>query len=642
MHIESVTLTNFRCFGPDSVRVELDPALTVMVGANGAGKSAAFDALARLFGVTDEERRVRPEDFHVPVDEENPPSVRELSIEVVVAFPELEENDYEDDDDDSFDSVPEFFRQMAATDAGELKCRLRLEATWTDDGSVGGTVTESVRVVQTFDADYTDDQWSPLRPADRVRIQMIYVPAARDGARHVTAFLKGRLWRAAQWTEKLRAVVEKASTALSKEFRSEPVIDTVEVALASRWQELHKADTDADPLFRPVEREFSQFVARAQLMFEPTETGHERRADQLSDGQRSLLHIALTAATLDVEALIASGSKEDEFDVDLARLPSLTLLVVEEPENSLSPYFLSRIVLQMLDVAEGTNAQCMVSSHSASVLARADPEAVRHFRLDDSRAAVVNRLVLPEGNDERATYVREAVRAFPELYFARFVVLGEGSSEEVVLPLLAEARDVVIDRSFVAVVPLGGRHVNHFWRLLAGLGIPYATVLDLDSGRDGGGEGRIRNVCTQLLEIGTDPFVDLDDFDDVDDVADLKEDDLEALLAALRKLDVYFCAPLDLDMTLLVAYYDDYKTLAPGQTGPHESSAFGAVLGPNGDPEVYEDWDDEMRWYRYLFLNRSKPSTHLRVLSNIELETLAHNTPEPLDALIARISAAVD
>ena len=30
-------------------------------------------------------------------------------------------------------------------------------------------------------------------------------------------------------------------------------------------------------------------------------------------------------------------------------------------------------------------------------------------------------------------------------------------------------------------------YVNHLWRLLADLDIPYATLLDLDWGRDGGG-----------------------------------------------------------------------------------------------------------------------------------------------------------
>ena len=669
MHIESVTLTNFRCFGPDSVTIELDPDLTVMVGANGSGKSATFDALARLFGVTQDERRIRPEDFHVAVDEEEAPESRELSIDVVIAFAELKEDedeeqdeeqdeedeededdeddedeeDEEDEDESPVDSVPEFFRQMAATDDGELKCRFRLEATWTDDGSVDGTVSEDVRAVFTLDDDYTDDEWSPLRPMDRARIQMIYVPAARDGARHVPAFLKGRLWRAAQWSDNLRTAVDEGSSSLTDEFRSEAVVETVEGALAERWQELHQADTDADPIFRPVDREFAQFVAKAQLVFEPSETGRERRAEQLSDGQRSLLHIALTAATLDVEGMIASGLKDDEFDLEEARLPALTLLVVEEPENSLSPYFLSRIIEQMLDVASGMHAQALVSSHSASVLARVDPKVVRHFRLDaKSRLAVVKALTLPDDDDERATYVREAVRAFPELYFARFVVLGEGSSEEVVLPLLADAANVVIDRSFVAVVPLGGRHVHHFWRLLTDLVIPHATLLDLDRGRHDGCEGRIRVVCEQLQEVGVDPLRGVNGFDDLDDLDDLLDEEIELLIGGLQRHGVFFCAPLDLDMTLFKAFPDEYKALATGLPGPQQTDAYDAVLGPGGDRDEYDGWDDEMRWYRYLFLGRSKPSSHLRALTSIDRDTLAENTPEPLDELIAVISREVN
>jgi putative ATP-dependent endonuclease of OLD family len=167
VHIEWVTLTNFRCFGPEPVSIELDPALTVMVGANGTGKSATFVALSRLFGVTQDERRVRPDDFHVPVDEEEVPATRELSIDVVIAFPELD--DEWSDEEDGADTVPEFFRQMAADEDGELKCRFRLEATWTDDGSVDGTVTEDVRVIHTLDSEYAEDEWSPLRPLDRAR-----------------------------------------------------------------------------------------------------------------------------------------------------------------------------------------------------------------------------------------------------------------------------------------------------------------------------------------------------------------------------------------------------------------------------------------------------------------------------------------
>src|SRR6218665_2606834 len=90
----------------------------------------------------------------------------------------------------------------------------------------------------------------------------------------------------------------------------------------------------------------------------------------------------------------------------------------------------------------------------------------------------------------------------PFWLFASFVLLVEGDSERIVLPRLAEALGVLVDPSFVAIVPLGGRHVNHFWRLLKGLGIPYATLLDLDMGRDGGEYGRVKNALQQLLTLG--------------------------------------------------------------------------------------------------------------------------------------------
>jgi hypothetical protein len=57
-------------------------------------------------------------------------------------------------------------------------------------------------------------------------------------------------------------------------------------------------------------------------------------------------------------------------------------------------------------------------------------------------------------------------RPTPELYFSRLVVLGEGDSEQVVLPRVLAASGIAEDDASVSVVPLGGRHVNHFWRSL--------------------------------------------------------------------------------------------------------------------------------------------------------------------------------
>ena len=335
---------------------------------------------------------------------------------------------------------------------------------------------------------------------------MIYVPAARDGASQVTAFLRGRLWRAIDWSQQVRDVFAEAGANLNGAFGGEAAVDLVAAAVKQRWQEVHSAGTDTTPVFRPLDLRFQEFIRKVEVVFHPDEAGRERSLDDLSDGQRSLFHLAMTAATLDVEARIAANPAGIGFQPDGVPLPALTLIAVEEPENNLAPFYLSRIIRQIEDLTRGRRAQAMVSSHSPSFLRASTRHRSGTFVSTSPTARRGSGPIrLPEGEEEASKFVREAVRTYPELYFARFAVLGEGASEEVVLPRLADALGLAIDRSFVAVVPLGGRHVNHLWRLLTDLDIPYATLLDLDRGRAGGGWGRIKTACTQLLENGVSP-----------------------------------------------------------------------------------------------------------------------------------------
>jgi predicted ATP-dependent endonuclease of OLD family len=131
--------------------------------------------------------------------------------------------------------------------------------------------------------------------------------------------------------------------------------------------------------------------------------------------------------------VFAQPADESSFDQEKLRRTSLTFLAIEEPENSLSPFFLSRIVAQAREIGALSSAQVALSSHSPAILSRIEPEEVRYFRLNRQvRRAYVRQLQLPKDNEEASQYVRLAIRAYPELYFARFVVLGEGDSERLV------------------------------------------------------------------------------------------------------------------------------------------------------------------------------------------------------------------
>jgi hypothetical protein len=96
---------------------------------------------------------------------------------------------------------------------------------------------------------------------------------------------------------------------------------------------------------------------------------------------------------------------------------------------------------------------------------------------------------------------------------------------------------------------------------------------------------------------------------------------------------------LDLDYSMLCAFPVAYQAAEPGRQGPSSSGEpRSSVLGDEGQPEFYEEsQDDALRWYRYLFLGRGKPSTHVRVLSALSVTDLVAGIPEDLRAVLIAV-----
>lgn len=645
MKIETLTIKNFRCFGFDGVTIPFQSDLTTFVGNNGSGKTAVFQALSRLFGITTSQRRVIKSDFHVGVADENLASGSVLSIDCVLGFPELAA-----DEDDP--SVPDVFYHMAASaEDAPLKLRVRLEATWIEDLTPEGTVTEEIKWITALGDDYDWSECAKVAPIDRSLIQLVYVPASRNAFDQVTSLLKGRLWKAAHWSQALSDTAKASSEELQAEFDSQKPAEFITERLVKRWGEVHQGDTDATPALRLVESKLEDLLQRAEFIFSPGYGTAIRRLDELSDGQRSMFHIALTAAALEIERdALADDPESSHFDHDRLKRATLTILAIEEPENSLSPFFLTRIMAQGRDIGAMKEAQVVVSSHSSSILGRVEPEEVRYTRLDETtRRSAVRSLTLPADGTEARKYVRLAIRSYPELYFARFVILAEGDSESIVLPRIADAKGKSLDRSFVPIVPLNGRFVTHFWRLLNDLDIPHATLIDLDLGRKHGGMVAIKRIVEELAAIGNylstnrsvlQGDIDLDKLGDIDDAELLNQDQNHPWLKALRRERIFFSSPIDLDFAMLTMFPDAYQQVRAGGLGPRTdgnsiASKKGTTLKTDGNPALYNsDYDSEFTWYPYLFLGESKPETHLRALSEIEPERLAANAPIELRYLI--------
>ena len=649
MRIESVTLSGFRCFGPDPITVPISSKITAIVGPNAAGKTALLHALSKLFGVSRSQRTVQRSDFHLGAEDD--PDDREpknLFIDVLIGLPELA------DGTATPETIAPSFRHMQIEREGNSPvCRLRLEAQWEDDGTVDGEVSQELFWVDTLDDDPIEDKCHPVSAADRGLIQLYYTPASRDAAAQIkatTGALAARLLRAIEWSSE----TENLATA----FEGESAIAAIGKALQARWSGLHDDVVDTKPRLSLVSRRFEDVINKIAVIFEQGPDGQERGLDALSDGQQSLFYFALAAAVFDLERKVVAGTVEG-FRDDTLRIPALTLFALEEPENHLSPYFLARIVRQVRSLTEASGAQAIITSHSPAVLSRVKPREVRYCRCDPkTRISTVKKIKVPPGIHEASKFVRGALLAYPELYFARFVLLVEGDSERIVLPPLADALDLLIDPAFVAIVPLGGRHVQHFWRLLKHLGIPHVTLLDLDLGRSGGGFGRVKTAIEKLIEFGApkaellkidkgvlpdSDFAAMHTWQDAEDRTNLK-----AWANSLKPYGVYFSEPLDLDLAMLEAFPDAYEAIIPKGGGPKMAAdkAAEVVLGTAGPGLTlytgpFKSYPALLPAYRYHFLTNSKPATHLAALTHIEKKDLAKNMPPVLVEVLKHITKSL-
>lgn len=662
MHIESVKLRNFRCFGDTPEECTFEKDLTVFVGSNGAGKTTIIKALQRLFGTSSNERRLTREDVHFgpdeiagiaplaqPADEHSEPTLtyvssKELMIEVTLAFPELLA------DGSNLDSIPDVFNAMSAAGVGApLKARVRLEAKWTC-GVDEDDIEQKIYWITTLDSvPFGDEDIAkvPMSSNQRQRIQLRYLPATRDGAAIVRTALKELL----DWLEKFgdweggRTPMETQWKELQGLFDSMPAIQAVTDQLSKYWTQLFDGRHLKSAKLTVLSREIQKALRDLTLSLGPGPAGKDHAIGELSEGQASLFYISLVATLLQMDGELEKGPKPGFKEIQVLR-PWFTIIALEEPENHLAPFYLSRMINLMKNLASDDRAMGILTSHSASALGRVEPAQVRHVRQDiKKQTSCIKPIKLPVKTDDANKFIYEAVKSHPELYFSKLVILGEGRSEEIVIPKLAKAfhKDLELDPAFVSFVPLGGRHVNHFWKLLIDLQTPFVTLLDYDLGRYQAGHYRLKYAVDQLEQNGI-VHPSLTKPKNANGWQEMMAQNKAAAnewWRWIQEQNVYFSTALDLDMMMLSSYPSAYSAIAnlpdPLPDTDYEKSVFGesgeglALYVSNEKPT-----QNQLATYEALFKKGSKPVAHIEALSTLSDQEIKDGCPLPLKSLFER------
>jgi predicted ATP-dependent endonuclease of OLD family len=662
MKLTKLVFNNYRSFGPTDTTINISD-LTAFIGHNSSGKTTVLSALQKLFGNS----KITKSDFHIPLDKA-PDEIIESNFYIEAYF-EFFDEDSEGLDEDDYGIAQYFENFIVDQPGGNPYIVIRLDASYVKGSSPEGILDYKFHYV----VNKGEDGLKPISAHDRDKIQVIYIPAVRNPSeqlKNATGTILWRILNQINWSESDKEKIDKKIDELDQEVAKQSGITIVKKVVSTQWKNYHSDSRYSEANIKFGSSDLDNILRKLEVEFTPSHTEKAFKVDDLGDGLKSLFYLTLIDSLLELEneaiAEIKNRVSKEERVLNI-NPPALTLILVEEPENHVSPHLLGKVIKNLNNIRNRNNSQILMTSHSPSIIKRIDPSEIRHLRIENG-TTIAKEIVLPKKEDESHKYVKEAIKAYPELYFSSLVVLGEGDSEEILIPKFLGLYMDDLDTVGISVVPLGGRHVNHFWKLLNQLNIPFITLLDLDRERDGGGWGRIKYTIKQLINNGVGRsellIVEGDKIlsdEELEKMHEWNQDGYEHIggwIEVLARYNVYFSNPLDIDFLMIEKFLDAYLETLEVNEGPlikieenesqkriHElnaqekqTSAYQeriesdvrrALKKNGGDGHTYTEKQRElMVWYSYFFLTRGKPVTHLQALNYISDEDIQANIPE--------------
>ncbi|MGG5787947.1 ATP-dependent nuclease [Bacillus pretiosus] len=636
--LHSMRIKNFRCFTnkPSTIVFNEDNDVTGILGDNSTGKTTILQALLKVFSNDPQERALIKSDFNMQSTNE----VKErrasdlllydstLIIEVTLVFPKLrkpEENDqlsknlYLDEKDN------------------KVKMTIRLTGYWGKYKNGEEDIDQKIQYMIPSDEPDIDDlvpafkalhteMWDRL--IHRKLVQMLYIQPKRGMKQE----LFNRLLNVRTFSKDEEEQIEKVAEQLNVVFQEKT--EEIHRQLTGNWKYLNKGKLTEEIALTVMKPIFAEITKQLSVRF-----SKDTNIEQISDGMQSLFYFAI------IQTILEKYNNQDH----------LVIIAFEEPENYIAPSSRGQIMNLLNKISKG-NAQIILTTHSPSVVKRLDPKSMILIQIE-SNVHKINKVNFSNKKENLYKFIRGAVYAYPELYFGKLIILGEGESELIVLPKLIENLGKNGDDYGIVYVPLGGAHVNYMWKLLSDLSIPFITLLDLDLGRQNGGWKKINYVIKQLKDndfLTDEQLIDVfnssksfqpNDSKGIDKMLEWslkgEEETLRAWIEYLKeKHSVIFSEPLDLDFMMLKEYQDYYSLLC-GRIQKGAKEAKESLLKDEDALEYYSNCNNDLfAQYWHLFKSKKgKPAVHIQALEDITLQLqgqsghMPDHIPDPINKI---------
>lgn len=446
MYLRKLKAQGFRCFH-SSFEIEFTDGLNVIVGENGAGKTAIISSIRQLFQDSESGRySISSDDFFSPFITGGKAA---LSFSICAEFDGL-------DVEDKVAFLPWVGASNTAlltlqAENKEIRGRFK-KIIW------GGNSKSSQ-----FDPELID------------LIQCIYLPPLRGAESKLSNGRQSRL------SKLLKALNRKQL----KQCREDDTLHPLEEKLKDFNTSLATDDNlsikKANELITAnltkaighhfgqktsiqfAESDFTKIAESLTLLFFPDLSADSqelfRGLSQNSLGYNNLLYIA---------SILAELTLDDEDDEQ----PLFKLLLIEEPEAHLHPQLQIRLLNHLKSVSEeNKNVQVIVTTHSTVLASSVELESIIH--LSKSQAPVATPLRTCGLHSTSSQFINRWLDVTKSnLLFAGGVILVEGIAEQMIIPTLAEI--VLKDQKDgyksledlgISTINLNGIYFKHFMQL---------------------------------------------------------------------------------------------------------------------------------------------------------------------------------
>ncbi|WP_028300671.1 ATP-dependent nuclease [Oceanospirillum beijerinckii] len=452
MYLSTLNIEGFRCF-KNEFEIQLTDSLNVIVGENGAGKTAIISAIRQLFHDSESGRySITSDDFFTPFTNEQSATSLSISAEF---------------DGLNVEKKVAFLPWIGTSDTALLNLQAEnKEIRGRFKKIIWGGRSKSSQ----FDPELLD------------LIQCIYLPPLRDAESKLSNGRQSRL------SKLLKALNRKQL----KQCRTEDKLHPLEAKLKDFNSSLAEDDalsiSDANKLITTnltkaighhfgqqtsiqfAESDFTKIAERLTLLFFPDMSSQDRELfrelNQNSLGYNNLLYIASILAEL-------------TFDDKDEEQPLFKLLLIEEPEAHLHPQLQVRLLNHLKSVAEeNKNVQVIVTTHSTVLASSVELESIIHLSKSPNPIATpLKACGLPTTSSQFINRWLDVTKS--NLLFAGGVILVEGIAEQMIIPTLAKIvlKDQEIGRKSledlgVSTINLNGIYFRHFMQLYCNIENP--------------------------------------------------------------------------------------------------------------------------------------------------------------------------